>query len=459
MKEEPKIKMDTIVNLCKQYGFIFQGSEIYDGLANTWDYGPLGIELKNNVKKIWWKKFVTENKNSYGVDAAILMNPRVWEASGHVGSFSDPLIDCKDCKSRFRADNLIKEFNDTVNTDVMSHEEMLNFIKDKNIKCPRCKSTNFTNIREFNLMFETNRGVTTESKTTIYLRPETAQGEFVNFLNVQRAMRTKLPFGIGQIGKAFRNEITPGNFIFRTIEFEQMEHQMFCKSGTDEEIYSYHKQYAFDFLVNLGIDPKHLKFHNHDKLAHYAKAACDIYYKFPMGWNELWGIHNRTNYDLSRHQECSKVLMEYFDIDTNERFIPYVIESSVGCDRMILAFLLEAYCVEELADKSIREIMKLHPALAPYKVAVLPLNKKLHSEKANEIFSHLVKYFTVSYDDAGSIGKRYRRQDISGTPFCITVDEDTIKNETITIRDRDTMKQIVIKVNQVKSYIEEKIEV
>ncbi|MDR0850697.1 MAG: glycine--tRNA ligase [Christensenellaceae bacterium] len=453
-----KIDMEKMVSLCKQYGFIFQGSEIYDGLANTWDYGPLGIELKNNVKRAWWKKFVTESKNSYGVDAAILMNPRIWEASGHVSSFSDPLIDCKDCKTRHRADNLIKEFDASANPDALSNEQMMKYIKDNKIKCPRCKGTNFTDIREFNLMFETSRGVTEDSKNIIYLRPETAQGEFVNFLNVQRSMRAKLPFGIGQIGKAFRNEITPGNFTFRTIEFEQMEHQLFCKNGTDEKFYDYYKKYAFDFLISLGMNKSNLKFHDHDKLSHYAKSACDIYYNFPMGFSELWGTHNRTDYDLTRHQEFSKKSMEYFDSDTNEKYIPYIVESSVGCDRMVLAFLLEAYREEKLDDGTTREVMNFHPFLAPYKVAVLPLVKKYHSEKADEIFSKLAKSFPVSFDDTGSIGKRYRRQDVSGTPFCITVDDETLKNGTVTIRDRDTMKQEVIKIDEIKKYIEDKME-
>lgn len=453
-----KIDMEKMVSLCKHYGFIFQGSEIYDGLANTWDYGPLGVELKNNVKKAWWKKFVTEKKNSFGIDAAILMNPRVWEASGHVGSFSDPLIDCKDCKTRHRADNLIKSFDANANPDALSDEQMIEYIKENKIKCPHCKSKNWTDIRQFNLMFETSRGVTEGNKNIVYLRPETAQGEFVNFLNVQRAMRAKVPFGIGQIGKAFRNEITPGNFTFRTIEFEQMEHQLFCKAGTDEEFYEEYKKFALDFLTSLGIDNKNLQYHDHDKLSHYAKAACDIEYNFPMGWSELWGTHSRTDYDLTRHQEFSKKSMEYFDPETNEKYIPYVVESSVGCDRMVLAFLIEAYAEEKLDDDTTREVMRFHPFLAPFKVAVLPLVKKYHSQISDEIFAKITKHFVATFDDTGSIGKRYRRQDICGTPYCITVDDETIKNGTVTIRERDSMKQDVVKIDEIKKYIEDKLE-
>jgi glycyl-tRNA synthetase len=455
MKE---LTMQDLVNLCKKYGFIFQGSEIYDGLANTWDYGPLGVELKNNIKKMWWKRFVQESPYSYGVDAAILMNPRVWEASGHVGSFTDPLLDCKECKARHRADKLIEDNYPDINADAMSEEEMVNFIKEKKIPCPKCGKSNYTDIRQFNLMFETNRGVTKDSLSKIYLRPETAQGEFVNFLNVYRTMRPKIPFGIGQIGKAFRNEITPGNFTFRTIEFEQMEHQFFCKEGTDSDYYNYYKKFAHDFFVDLGLNDQKLRFKDHEKLAHYAKEACDVEYLFPMGWGEIYGNHNRTDYDLKRHQEFSGKSMEYLDPETNEKYIPYVIESSCGADRLTLAILCDAYHEEELEDKTTREIMKFHPAIAPYKLAVLPLIKKYHQEKAMEIYKQLSKNFMVNYDESGNIGKRYRRQDIMGTPFVLTVDDETLNNNTVTIRNRDTMEQIILPLDEVKDYIEEKIQ-
>lgn len=455
MKE---LTMQDLVNLCKKYGFIFQGSEIYDGLANTWDYGPLGVELKNNIKKMWWKRFVQESPYSYGVDAAILMNPRVWEASGHVGSFTDPLLDCKECKARHRADKLIEDNYPDINADAMSEEEMVNFIKEKKIPCPKCGKSNYTDIRQFNLMFETNRGVTKDSLSKIYLRPETAQGEFVNFLNVYRTMRPKIPFGIGQIGKAFRNEITPGNFTFRTIEFEQMEHQFFCKEGTDSDYYNYYKKFAHDFFVDLGLNDQKLRFKDHEKLAHYAKEACDVEYLFPMGWGEIYGNHNRTDYDLKRHQKFSGKSMEYLDPETNEKYIPYVIESSCGADRLTLAILCDAYHEEELEDKTTREIMKFHPAIAPYKLAVLPLIKKYHQEKAMEIYKQLSKNFMVNYDESGNIGKRYRRQDIMGTPFVLTVDDETLNNNTVTIRNRDTMEQIILPLDEVKDYIEEKIQ-
>ncbi len=454
MKE---LTMQDLVNLCKKYGFIFQGSEIYDGLANTWDYGPLGVELKNNIKKMWWKRFVQESPYSYGVDAAILMNPRVWEASGHVGSFTDPLLDCKECKARHRADKLIEDNYPDINADAMSEEEMVNFIKEKKIPCPKCGKSNYTDIRQFNLMFETNRGVTKDSLSKIYLRPETAQGKFVNFLNVYRTMRPKIPFGIGQIGKAFRNEITPGNFTFRTIEFEQMEHQFFCKEGTDSDYYNYYKKFAHDFFVDLGLNDQKLRFKDHEKLAHYAKEACDVEYLFPMGWGEIYGNHNRTDYDLKRHQEFSGKSMEYLDPETNEKYIPYVIESSCGADRLTLAILCDAYHEEELEDKTTREIMKFHPAIAPYKLAVLPLIKH-DQEKAMEIYKQLSKNFMVNYDESGNIGKRYRRQDIMGTPFVLTVDDETLNNNTVTIRNRDTMEQIILPLDEVKDYIEEKIQ-
>ncbi len=451
--------MDKMVNYCKQYGFIYQGSEIYGGLANTWDYGPLGCRLKNNVKDLWRKRFIQENKNSYEIDADILMHPKVWEASGHTTSFSDPLVDCKNCKSRYRADNLISDYTDLVNPDLLTDEEMVQYIREHGIQCPKCGKCDFTDIREFNLMFETYRGVIKGDKSgLVYLRPETAQGEFVNFLNVQRTMRAKVPFGIGQIGKSFRNEITPGNFTFRTIEFEQMEHQFFCKEGTDSGFYKFYKEYAMNFCRDLGIDTDKLRYHDHDKLAHYAKEACDIEYLFPMGWGELWGTHNRTNYDLSRHQEYSGVSQEYLDPEDNQKYIPYVIESSVGCDRLTLALLCDSYREEELGDGTVREVMGFIPALAPYKVAVLPLVKKYHSEYAREFKEKLGKYFMCTYDDSGSIGKRYRRCDAVGTPYCVTIDDNTLNQGLVTLRDRDTMEQITLSVDEVIPYVMEKIQ-
>ena len=451
------IKMEDLVNYCKQYGFIFQGSEIYGGLANTWDYGPLGSRLKNNIKDSWRKRFIQERENAYEVDAAILMHPRVWEASGHVGSFSDPLIDCKNCKMRFRVDNLIDDYDENAHADGMTREEMMDYIKENNVPCPNCGKSDYTDIREFNLMFETHRGVTEDGKNKVYLRPENAQGEYVNFLNVQRTMRAKLPFSIGQIGKAFRNEITPGNFTFRTIEFEQMEYQTFCKEGTDSDLYKYFKEYGKNYFKDLGIPEDKLRFHDHEKLAHYAKEACDIEYKFCFGWGEINGTHNRTNYDLSRHQEYSGESQEYLDPETNEKYIPYIIESTYGCDRIVLAILDNSYCIEELENGETREVMKFIPYLAPYKVCILPLAKKYHSDKAKEIYNELSKYFMTSYDETGSIGKRYRRADAIGTPFCITIDDETINNNTVTIRDRDTMEQITLDLDEVKDYIEDKI--
>ena len=452
------LTMDKIVSLCKNRGFIFQGSEIYGGLANTWDYGPLGARLKNAIKDTWRKRFVQERKNSYEIDADILMHPRVWEASGHVSSFSDPLLDCKECKTRHRADNLISDFNPEAHAEGMTQEEMLEYIKENNIPCPKCGKCNFTDIRQFNLMFQTYRGVTNDSKSTIYLRPENAQGEYVNFLNVQRTTRAKLPFSIAQIGKAFRNEITPGNFTFRTIEFEQMEFQTFCKEGTDEEIYNYFKKYGKKYYMDLGLPEEKLRFHDHEKLVFYAKAACDIEYLFPsIGWGEINGTHNRTNYDLSRHQEFSGVKQEYLDVDTNEKFIPYIIESTYGLDRTVLAVLCEAYDEEEIAEGDVRTVLHLHPAIAPYKIAVLPLSKKL-SKKADELYTKLSKKFMCDYDEAGSIGKRYRRQDEIGTPYCITVDFDTLEDNTVTIRDRDTMEQIRININEIENWMKDKFE-
>ena len=454
---EKKITMEKMVNLCKQYGFIFQGSEIYGGLANTWDYGPLGSRLKNNIKDAWRKRFIQERENAYEVDADILMHPRVWEASGHVASFSDPLIDCKHCKMRHRADNLIDDFDPNAHADGMTKEEMIAYIEEHKVPCQHCGKSEFTGIREFNLMFQTYRGTTEDSKSVVYLRPENAQGEYVNFLNVLRSTRTKLPFSIGQIGKAFRNEITPGNFTFRTIEFEQMEYQTFCKEGTDSELYRYFKEYGKKFYMDLGIPEEDLRFHDHEKLAHYAKEACDIEYHFPFGWGEINGTHNRTNYDLTRHQEYSKTSMEYLDPETNEKFIPYIIESTYGLDRTVLAILFNAYEEEQLKDGTTREVMHFHPFLAPYKVAVLPLMKKYHSEKAKEVYQMLAKNFMTTYDETGNIGKRYRRQDVAGTPFCITIDEETLNNNTVTVRDRDTMEQVTLPLDEVVSYIEERI--
>ncbi len=449
---------DKVANLCKNRGLIFPGSEIYDGLANTWDYGPVGVELKNNIKRAWWKKFVQESPSSYGVDADIFMNSRVWDASGHTASFSDPKMDCKACKTRHRADNLIEDHaKGKVNPDLMSNEEMEKYIEENHVNCPKCGRHDWTNIRNFNLMFSTSRGVTDENQNLIYLRPETAQGEFVNFLNVQRSMRAKVPFGIAQVGKAFRNEVTPGNFTFRTIEFEQMEHQWFCKPETSLDFYAEYKAKAMDFLLSLGFNPEHLRYHDHDKLAHYAKAACDIQYLYPIGWQELNGIHHRGDWDLSRHQEYSGKSMLYLDPYTNEKYIPNVVEYSIGADRLTLAVLCEAYDEETLADGDTRVVMHFHPAIAPYKVAILPLQKNL-SEKANEVYAKLAKHFMCTYDEAGSIGKRYRRQDEIGTPMCVTIDFDTLENNTVTIRDRDTMEQIRISIDELVDYVEKKVE-
>ena len=448
--------MDKIVALCKNRGYIFPGSEIYGGLANTWDYGPLGARLKNNIKDAWRKRFIQERKNSYEIDASILMHPRVWEASGHVGGFSDPLIDCKECKTRHRADTLIEAFDKNAHPDSMTKQEMVDYITKNKVPCPKCGKSNFTGIREFNLMFQTYRGVTEDSKSVIYLRPENAQGEYVNFLNVQRTTRSKLPFSIGQIGKAFRNEITPGNFTFRTIEFEQMEFQTFCKEGTDENWYEYFKEYGKKFFMDLGIKEENLRFHDHEKLAFYAKSACDIEYKFPFGWGEINGTHNRTNYDLSRHEEYSKTAQQYLDPETNEKFIPFIIESTYGLDRAVLTVLCEAYHEEEIAEGDVRTVLKLHPYLAPYKVAILPLSKKL-SPKAEEIYEKLAKSFMCDYDETGSIGKRYRREDEIGTPYCITIDFETENDDSVTIRDRDTMEQERVKINDIEAWLNEKI--
>ena len=451
------MKMEDLVNYSKQYGFIFQGSEIYGGLANTWDYGPLGTRLKNNVKDAWRKRFIQERPNAYELDADILMHPRVWEASGHVDSFADPLTDCKHCKTRHRADNLVNDYTNSSIGDKMSNEELMAYIKENKVPCPKCGKCDFTEIRQFKLMFETYRGVVKDSKSVVYLRPENAQGEYVNFLNVLRSMRAKLPFSIGQIGKAFRNEITPGNFTFRTIEFEQMEYQTFCHEGEDIKLYEYFKEYGKKFYMDLGIPEDKLRFHDHEKLAHYAKAACDIEYLFPFGWGEINGTHNRTDFDLKRHQEYSGQSMMYLDPTTNEKYIPYIIESTYGLDRTVLALLFNAYQKEELQDGTTREVLKLKPFLAPYKVAVFPLIKKNHSEKAMEIYQELTKHFMTSFDETGNIGKRYRRADAIGTPFCLTVDDNTLSNNTVTIRLRDTMEQITLPLEEVVSYVEDKI--
>ncbi len=454
-----ELKMEKIVNYCKQYGFVFPGSDIYDGFANTWDFGPLGVELKNNVKRCWWKRFVQEDKDTYGVDAGILMNPRVWEASGHVASFSDPKMDCKKCKQRFRADNMIEEHSKgEVAAEGMTNEEMEKYIEDNHITCPHCGGFDWSEIKQFKLMFETSRGTVEGSKDTVYLRPETCQGEYVNFLNVQRTTRAKVPFAIAQIGKSFRNEITPGNFLFRTIEFEQMELQKFCKDSDSMDIYNNYKERALLFAKNIGLDEDKLRFHDHDKLAHYAKAACDIQYKFPIGWEELNGIHHRGTWDLSRHTEFSGKSLEYLDPETNEKYIPTVIEYSIGADRLTLALLCNSYEEQTLENGETREVMHFNPAIAPYKACVLPLIKKNHSEKALELFNMLSKYFMVSYDESGSIGKRYRRNDAVGTPFSITVDDETLNNNTVTIRDRDTMEQITLPVDEVVDYINKKIQ-
>ena len=449
--------MEKIVSLCKNRGFVYSGSEIYGGLSNTWDYGPLGVEYKNNVKKAWWKKFVQESPYNVGLDCAILMNPEVWVASGHVGGFSDPLMDCKDCKTRHRADKLIEDATGEV-ADGWTNEQMMTFIKERHITCPECGSANFTDIRQFNLMFKTFQGVTEDAKNEIYLRPETAQGIFVNFQNVQRTARKKVPFGIAQIGKSFRNEITPGNFTFRTREFEQMELEFFCKPDTDLDWFQYWRSYCENFLLSLGMTKENMRLRDHspEELSFYSKATTDIEFLFPFGWGELWGIADRTNYDLGRHQEHSGKSMEYFDPETSEKYIPYVVEPSLGADRVALAFLCDAYDEEEVGEgdkKDTRVVLHLHPALAPFKACVLPLSKKL-SEGAQKVYTLLSKHFRVDYDDAGSIGKRYRRQDEIGTPFCLTYDFDSENDGCVTIRDRDTMEQQRVKIEDLVSFVE-----
>lgn len=449
--------MEKIVALCKNRGYVYQGSEIYGGLSNTWDYGPLGVEFKNNVKKAWLKKFVQESPYNVGLDSAILMNPQVWVASGHVGGFSDPLMDCRECKTRHRADKLIEEVGGDANA--MTFEQMADYIRENKVACPVCGSTNFTDIRKFNLMFKTFQGVTEDAKNEIYLRPETAQGIFVNFANIQRTTRRKLPFGVAQIGKSFRNEITPGNFIFRIREFEQMELEFFCKPGTDLDWFYYWKDYCKQFILNLGIAEENIRLRDHsaEELSFYSTATTDIEFLFPFGWGELWGIADRTNYDLTQHQTHSGKSLEYFDPETNERYIPYVIEPSLGADRIALAFLCDAYDEEVIDEKDTRIVMRLHPFLAPYKAAILPLSKKL-GEKAEEVRAMLAKHFMVEYDDAGSIGKRYRRQDEIGTPFCITYDFDSLEDQCVTVRDRDTMQQERIAIDDLVAYINKKLE-
>ena len=460
--ENSKKSMDTIVALAKGRGFVYPGSEIYGGLANSWDYGPLGVELKNNIKRAWLKKFVQECPYNVGLDSAILMNPETWVASGHLGGFSDPLMDCKSCKTRHRADKLIEDYvaeNGLVdNPAAMSDEEMMQYIKDKGIACPNCGSHDFTDIRKFNLMFKTFQGVTEDSTSTLYLRPETAQGIFVNFKNIARTTRKKIPFGVAQIGKSFRNEITPGNFIFRIREFEQMELEFFCKPGTDLEWFEYWRAYCRKWLLDLGINEEHLRLRDHDKdeLCFYSKATTDFEFLFPFGWGELWGVADRTDYDLTQHSEHSGQPMDYFDPETNEKYIPYVIEPSLGADRVLLAFLCDAYDEETDEKGDVRTVMHFHPALAPFKAAVLPLSKKL-SEKATEIYSELSKDFMIDFDDAGSIGKRYRRQDEIGTPICITYDFDSVEDNCVTVRDRDTMEQKRIPVSELKAYIAEAV--
>ena len=459
---EIKATMEKIVNLCKNRGFIFPGSEIYGGLANSWDYGPLGVEFKNNVKKAWWKRFVQENKYNVGLDSAIIMNPETWVASGHLGGFSDPLMDCKQCKSRHRADKLIEDWAFANGTDDnpagWDFKKMAEFIKEKNIACPDCGGHEFTDIKKFNLMFKTFIGVTEDSTNTVYLRPETAQGIFVNFSNVQRASRKKLPFGIAQIGKSFRNEITPGNFVFRTREFEQMELEFFCKPGTDLEWFNYWKDYCLQFLLDLGMKKEHLRLRDHDpeELCFYSKATTDFEFLFPFGWGELWGIADRTDYDLSQHTNHSGKDMTYFDTETNEHYTPYVVEPSLGADRVALAFLVDAYDEEVVGEGDTRVVLHLHPALAPYKAAILPLSKKL-ADGASKIYDELSKFFPVDYDESGSIGKRYRREDEIGTPFCITYDFDSEVDNSVTVRDRDTMAQVRIPIAELKKYLEEKI--
>lgn len=443
------VKFEDLVKYAKNYGFVYSGSEIYGGLANTWDYGPLGVELKNNIKKAWWQKFVNAQKNNVGLDSAILMNPNVWVASGHVGGFSDPLIDCKSCNNRFRADKLVEDFDGSI-ADGWDETKLKNYIIDNKIVCPECGALDYTDIRQFNLMFRTEQGVVAGKGADIYLRPETAQGIFVNFKNVARSSRKKIPFGICQIGKSFRNEITPGNFIFRTREFEQMELEFFCKPGTELEWFNYWKKYCMEFLETLNMDQENLRFRDHDsdELSHYSNATSDIEFNFPFGWGELWGVASRTDFDLNAHQEASKQNLEYFDQSDNSKYLPYVIEPSVGVDRLLLATLFDAYKLSEE-----REYLDIHPFLAPIKVTVLPLMKKYHGDKADEILDLLSKEFMCEYDDAGSIGKRYSRSDAIGTPYCVTIDDNTVNDNTVTVRDIRTMEQITISVDELVEYV------
>ena len=455
--------MDKIVALAKNRGFVYPGSEIYGGLANAWDYGPLGVELKNNIKNAWWKKFIQQSPYNVGVDCAILMNPKVWIASGHVSSFNDPLIDCKICKSRFRADKMINDWNKARNIDIMTdgwdNQRLIDYIITNGVNCPVCGSSNFTEIRKFNMMFKTFQGVTEESKSEVYLRPETAQGIFVNFRNVQRSTRRKLPFGIGQIGKAFRNEITPGNFIFRTREFEQMELEFFCEPGTSLEWFEYWKQFCTDWLLNLGIKPNSIKMRNHSKeeLAFYSNATTDIEYNFPFGWDELWGIADRGDYDLKQHMECSGEDLSYFDPVKNKKYVPYCVEPSLGVDRVTLAFLCEAYDEEEISGEETRTILHFHPEIAPIKIAVLPLSRKL-GEQTYKVYEVLMKKYVCEYDETGSIGKRYRRQDEIGTPFCVTFDFDSLDDNCVTVRERDSMKQVRINISELFCYFKDKFD-
>ena len=456
--------MEKIISVCKTRGFIYPGSEIYGGLANTWDYGNLGVELKNNVKRAWWKKFIQENPYNVGVDCAILMNPQTWVASGHLGSFSDPLMDCKECHERFRADQLIEAFAAEKGIELESsvdgwtNEQMQDFITENGIECPSCGKKNFTDIRQFNLMFKTFQGVTEDAKNTVYLRPETAQGIFVNFKNVQRTSRKKIPFGIGQIGKSFRNEITPGNFTFRTREFEQMELEFFCEPDTDLKWFEYWRQFCIDWLHGLGLKDEELRLRDHDQeeLSFYSRATTDIEFLFPFGWGELWGIADRTNYDLTQHQNTSGESMEYFDPEKEEKYIPYVIEPSLGADRVTLAFLCAAYDEEELEGGDMRTVMRFHPAIAPVKIGVLPLSKKL-GEQAEEVFAALSKEYNCEYDDRGNIGKRYRRQDEIGTPYCVTYDFDSVDDHKVTVRERDSMEQERVAIDELSDYFRERL--
>ena len=455
--------MDKIVALCKNRGYVYAGSEIYGGLANTWDYGPLGVELKNNIKRAWWKKFVQESKYNVGLDAAILMNPQTWIASGHLAGFSDPLMDCRECHERFRADKLIEDYCEAQGIelskpiDAFTQAEMKQFVENNSIPCPSCGKHNFTDIRQFNLMFKTFQGVTEDSKNELYLRPETAQGIFVNFANIQRTSRKKVPFGVAQIGKSFRNEITPGNFIFRVREFEQMELEFFCKPGTDLDWFNYWRNFCHEWLLSIGLKDENIRLRDHspEELCFYSKATTDFEFLFPFGWGELWGVADRTDYDLTNHQNVSGKDLTYFDAETNERYLPYVIEPSLGVERTVLSVLCDAYDEEELEGGDSRVVLRLHPALAPFKAAILPLSKKL-ADNAGEIYAELSKYFSVDYDDAGSIGKRYRREDEIGTPFCITYDFDSLEDKCVTVRERDSMEQVRIPIDTLVSYLSEK---